>query len=270
MNLRISRRAAVLGAIALTATPSLTFAADSSLADIKARGVIRIGTSGSAPPYTGIDFTNQLAGYDIAWGKLIAEGLGVRVEWVKIDFRGLMMALQSGQVDALMSGIRITPEREKVFAFSRPYSYEATVAVAPTVHPGLTQFSDIAGHRVDVVAGSFQEQIARSTKGVTTISALPGASDVFMSLRTGHADVAVLGMSAIAHYLHVGNTDMVVIGQGAAPTPQGVVMRHDSLALKAAIDQVIDAKFADGTYHKLYLQYFQQEPPAVNVDVHKG
>lgn len=260
----MDRRTVLLGALALGAstgriTPAQ--AAGDVLAQVKARGVLRIGTSGSAPPYTGVDFTNKLTGYDIAWGNLIAQALGVRAEWVKIDFRGLMMALQSGQLDALMSGIRITPEREKVFAFSTPYSYEATVAVAPASHPGITSFKDIAGQRIDVVAGSFQEKVARATPGVTSVAALPSASDVFMSLRTGHADAAVLGMSAIAHYRHAGNTDMVVIGEGARPTPQGVVMRHDALALKAAIDKVIAEKVADGTYQKLYQQYFQQDPP---------
>jgi ABC-type amino acid transport substrate-binding protein len=260
----LTRRAAIGSGLCLLATrPGAALAAPDALARIKAAGVIRIGTSGSAPPYTGVDFADRLTGYDIAWGDLIAHSLEIRADWVKIDFRGLMLALQSGQVDALMSGIRITPAREKVFAFSIPYSYEATVAVAPVAHPGLSRFADIASHRIDVVAGSFQEQVARAVPGVTSIAALPSASDVFMSLRTGHADAAVLGMSAIAHYRHAGNTDMVVIGQGAAPTPQGIVMRLDEPSLKAAIDRVILAKIADGTYRDLYLQYFQQEPPVL-------
>lgn len=234
----------------------------STLEAIRKAGIIRIGTSGNAPPYTGVDFRNQLTGYDIAWGGLIADGLGVRLEWAKIDFRGLMPALQSGQVDALLSGIRITPARARVFGFSRPYSYEATVAVAPSGETGIHDFAGIAHHDVAVVAGSFQEQIARNTPGVTSIMALPGASDVFMSLRTGHAQVAVLGATSVAFYRSRGFDDMKLVGEGAEPTPQGVVLPHDDVALKAAIDSIIAAKFADGTYTRLYTQYFHMTPPS--------
>ena len=228
---------------------------------IKAAGKIRIGTSGNAPPYTGVDFRNTLTGYDIAWGGLIAAGLSVAPDWVKIDFRGLMPALQAGQVDALMSGIRITPQREAVFDFSRPYSYEATVAVTPVSNTTIHDFAGIAGRDVAVVAGSFQEQVVRATPGVVSIMALPGASDVFMSLRTGHAEVAVLGATSVAFYRSRGFSDMKVVGQGARPTPQGVVLPHDAADLKAAVDSIIDEKFADGTYLRLYSQYFHMQPP---------
>ena len=230
---------------------------------IRSAGRIRIGTSGNAPPYTGVDFRNTLTGYDIAWGDLIAHGLGVAPDWVKIDFRGLMAALQSGQVDALMSGIRITPQRSAVFDFSRPYSYEATVAAAPAGNSTIHNFAGIAGHDVAVVAGSFQEQVVRATPGVVSVMALPGASDVFMSLRTGHAEVAVLGATSVAFYRSRGFSDIKVVGQGASPTPQGIVLPHGAADLKAAIDPIIDAKFADGTYLKLYSQYFHMQPPSL-------
>lgn len=262
----LSRRvclSGLAGALLLPSWSGNAYASDDSLSSLKKAGSIRIGTSGSAPPYTGVDPHNQLTGYDIAWGNLIGAALGLHVDWVKSDFRGLMTALQAGQVDALMSGIRITPKRETVFAFSVPYSYEATVAVAPSTNTTLKSFADVAHHDVAVVAGSFQEQITRATPGVSSVMALPGASDVFMSLRTGHAEIAVLGMSAITHYQQAGNTDMRIVGEGAAPMAQGVVLRHDAIALKSAIDAVIKAKVADGTYDRLYWQYFHVAPPSV-------
>ncbi|WP_428374295.1 substrate-binding periplasmic protein [Lichenicoccus sp.] len=259
----LQRRRLLVGAAGLLVSGRAVRArASAGLLDaIRAAGRIRIGTSGNAPPYTGVDFRNTLTGYDIAWGELVAHGLGVAPDWVKIDFRGLMAALQAGQVDALMSGIRITPQRAAMFGFSRPYSYEATVAVAPAANSTIHDFAGIAGHDVAVVAGSFQEQIVRATPGVASVMALPGASDVFMSLRTGHAEVAVLGATSVAFYRSRGFSDIKVVGEGARPTPQGIVLPHGASDLKAAIDPIIDAKFEDGTYLKLYLQYFHMQPP---------
>ncbi|MGS0648401.1 substrate-binding periplasmic protein [Komagataeibacter melomenusus] len=240
------------------------WAGETELATLRSRGVIRIGTSGTSPPYTGIDFANNLTGYDIDWGNLIGKGLGLRVEWAKIDFRGLMIALQSGQVDALMSGIRITPERTQSFTFSRPYAYDETVAVVGSADTSIHDFAGIAGHQIAVVAGSYQEQVARAIPGATSVMALPSAGDVFMSLRTGHADVAVLGMSAISYYRKSGHDDFKVVATGAQATPQGVVFRKGADDLKAAVDAIIDEKIRDGTYARLYTQYFGIAPPPVD------
>ena len=66
------------------------------LAQIRARGSLLIGTSGTAPPNTWVNKQNQLVGYDIDWGTLIGAELNLPVRWVKVDFRGLMPALSSG------------------------------------------------------------------------------------------------------------------------------------------------------------------------------
>ncbi len=47
------------------------------LAQIRARGELRIGTSGTAPPNTWVNARNELVGYDIDWGSMIGRELGL-------------------------------------------------------------------------------------------------------------------------------------------------------------------------------------------------
>src|SRR5579863_512310 len=102
-----------------------------SLPTIRRRGYLRIGTSGTAPPNTWVNAHNELTGYDIDWGKLIGHALGLPIHWVREDFLGLLPALAAGQLDLVMSGVRIRPQLQTIFLFSRPYSYERMAAVVP-------------------------------------------------------------------------------------------------------------------------------------------
>ena len=47
--------------------------------------------------------------------------MGKKVEWIDIDFKGLIPALQAGRADIAVSAIYITPERSRVVDFTDPY-----------------------------------------------------------------------------------------------------------------------------------------------------
>jgi ABC-type amino acid transport substrate-binding protein len=235
------------------------------LAQIRARGYLKIGTSGTAPPNTWVDAQNQLQGYDIDWGRMIGAELQLPVRWVKVDFRGLMPALASGQLDMVITGVRIREQLKQVFQFSEPYAYERMVAVVKKGDASMQRLEDIRGRSVGVVAASFQEDTVKRMGGYRELLMLPSGSDVFLSLHTGHVDVAVVGLTAAIHYLKArakaGHEDVRIVSAGGQVNAQGIVMPKTALALKAAVDRVVARCRADGTYLALYRKNFGIDPP---------
>src|SRR5689334_18071501 len=148
-------------------------AAAGDLAQARSRGVLHIGTSGTAVPYSYVDTRNELTGFDIDWGNLVGKDLGLPVRWIKIDFRGLFPALQSGQLDIVISGVRIRPDLQKTFLFSTPYSHELTVAVVKEGNTTVRSAGDLTGLRVAAVAASFQEDYAKRMGGYRELLSLP-------------------------------------------------------------------------------------------------
>lgn len=236
-----------------------SFAQAQDLPQIRARGVLIIGTSGTAPPNTWVDKKNQLQGYDIDWGRMIGAELNLPVKWVKVDFRGLMPALSSGQLDMVITGVRIRDSLKKVFLFSEPYAYETMVGVVKRTDP-MKSLSDLKGRSVGVVAASFQEDVMKQTGGYKELLSMPSGSDVFLSLHTGHVDVAITGMTAAVHYLKSGRDDVRIVNDGRV-NAQGIVMQKTAHELKAAVDRLVARNRADGTYLALYKKNFGISPP---------
>ena len=67
-------------------------------------------------------------GYDVYMAKLIAQKMGKTLEIVKIDWDGLLPALTSGKIDAIIAGMSATEERRKAIDFTDNY-YTSNIVV---------------------------------------------------------------------------------------------------------------------------------------------
>jgi cyclohexadienyl dehydratase len=107
--------AAALFSTAQSAEPS-------RLDAVRARGVIRIGTTGDYFPYTFRDLeTGGFKGYDIEVAKALAQDMGVKLEFVQTTWPTLVAGLSAGKYDLAAAGITVTPERRQVADFSTAY-----------------------------------------------------------------------------------------------------------------------------------------------------
>jgi polar amino acid transport system substrate-binding protein len=88
---------------------------------IMKKGELVVGTSGQQPPMTVTTKSGEIIGMDIDLAKAMAEGLGVKVKFAKMPFAELLPALEAGKVDMVISGMTITPARNRNVAFVGPY-----------------------------------------------------------------------------------------------------------------------------------------------------
>ena len=89
----------------------------------------RVGLECGYPPFnwTQIDDSNggikidggqeYAGGYDVEIAKRIAEGLGRKLVIVKTEWDGLVPALTSGKIDAIIAGMSPTAERKETIDF---------------------------------------------------------------------------------------------------------------------------------------------------------
>jgi polar amino acid transport system substrate-binding protein len=91
------------------------------LARIHAQRELAVGTAASMPPLNMTTRRGEVIGLDIDLARAMAEALKVRLRLVTIPFPDLLPALEAGKVDAVISGMTITPERSLRAAFVGPY-----------------------------------------------------------------------------------------------------------------------------------------------------
>lgn len=84
------------------------------------RPVLRVGVAPDYPPVV-YEQDGEIVGIEADLARLIGTSLGRRIEFARLPFTELIPALERGEVDVLMSGLSITPERAERVAFTDPY-----------------------------------------------------------------------------------------------------------------------------------------------------
>ena len=82
--------------------------------------VIVMGTNAGFKPFE-YKNGNEIVGFDVDIAKEIAKKTNKTLKIEDMSFDGLLPALNSGQVDMVIAGMSVTPEREKNALFSKSY-----------------------------------------------------------------------------------------------------------------------------------------------------
>ena len=106
----------------LSAADSEDSAETGSLAEIRERGVLRVGTAGDYQPMSFLDpETNTYAGFDAELAEDLAASMGVEIEYVPTSWPTLMEDTRAGKFDLAICGITITDARREQALMSEGY-----------------------------------------------------------------------------------------------------------------------------------------------------
>lgn len=136
-----------------------------AMSKIVKSGQLVLGTSGNQPPMTMLDENGKPEGFDVDLADLMAQALGVKLVTKQFDFNKLLGALESGEVDVVISNMTINPSRNMRVAFVGPYMTSGKCLI--TKKENLAQADDteelnIPDMNMVALKGSTSEDIIRS------------------------------------------------------------------------------------------------------------
>ena len=100
------------------------------MAKIQAAGPLIGGITDFAPmDYK--DDAGEWIGFDADMAKIVAEKLGVEVEFIEIDWSNKILELDSGSIDVVWNGMTLTNEVMNAMECTVPYCNNAQVVVLP-------------------------------------------------------------------------------------------------------------------------------------------
>ncbi len=112
----------LLGACQLLSTSGGASAPGNARLDrILESGELRVGLSGNQPPLNMKNKSGEIIGLEVDLLDALAISMGLETRLVAMPFGDLLPALEKGEVDLVMSGMTITPERNARVAFVGPY-----------------------------------------------------------------------------------------------------------------------------------------------------
>jgi ABC-type amino acid transport substrate-binding protein len=231
------------------------------LPEIVKRGHMVAATSGNLPPVSFLNDKNELVGYDIEVGKFIAKHIGVKLDLVRLDWKGILPGLQTGRFDAVFSNVNVTPERKEIFDYSIPYSRSAVVVVARANIADITGPTDLKGRSVGAISGGMDGEIpARAIEkehgSFKTFKGYAGYAEMFADMEIGRIDAAVAPDTAAANFIKDKPGVAKIVGKPYVVRYVGVPMQKNSPQLKAKMDEAIRAMRKDGLLDRWAKQYF--------------
>ena len=88
---------------------------------IQKKGELVVGITGNQPPLNATTRDGKIIGLDADIATMIAKNMKVKIKFTPMPFAKLLPALEAGQVDMVISGMTVTPERNLKVAYVGPY-----------------------------------------------------------------------------------------------------------------------------------------------------
>lgn len=195
--------AAMMTALVLAACGSDDADTSSSSEDGEASGdVLKVGMEAGYPPFNWtqqddsngavkIDGSSEYAGgYDVEIAKKVAEGLGKELVIVKMAWDGLVPALQSGVVDAIIAGMSPTEERKESIDFTENYYTSDFVIVVKkgSAFENAKTLADFEGAKITSQLGTTNYEVIKQIPNVQLQTAMEDFSAMRVAVQSGVID----------------------------------------------------------------------------------
>lgn len=262
-NRRNALQAAAAAAL-IACMPGLALAEGGSVADIKARGQLTVGTEAAYEPYEFVE-NGVVVGYGREILEHMAAKLGVKLVQLNLPFQGLLPGLLSRKFDFVATSVGITEERAKRFAFSQPVGIVHAMLIVNASNKSIATMEDVAGKTVGTQMGSqaqpmvqeFDRQMkAKSGKGFAEIKLFQAYPDVSVALSNGTLDIGVIPSNVLAVQMRRQPGAFKAIGAVGEPRLLAWVANPQDAEIRSFINQTLDEMRASGKLAALQKKWF--------------
>ena len=212
---------------------------------VKEKGTLVVGITDFAP----MDYKNdsgEWVGFDADMAKAFAESLGVKVEFVEIDWDNKVLELDGKSIDCVWNGMTLTDEVTSAMECSNAYCNNAQVVIVPSdVADQYQTVESCAALTFAVEAGSAgKAEVEALGYNFTEVKA---QSDALMEVAAGTSDAAVIDALMAAAMVGEGTSyENLTYTCGLNSEEYGVGFRTGS-DLADALNAFFAAAYADGS-----------------------
>jgi cyclohexadienyl dehydratase len=224
----VKKLSILAAAAAMIAISAPSHAQDSALKKILETGVLKFGTTGDWNPMSIRDAASgDYKGFDIDIATELANDLGVKLEFVKTDWKTLVNGVIAGQYD-ITSSASLNPGRAKVAGYSESYFELASVPITHKETLGkFNDWDDInkAGVTVATTSGTVQEPLVKRIFPNATIKVVEAPARDFQEVLAKRADVHVTSNVEAATLVEkYSQLAIIPVKEPVAPTPVAMLM----------------------------------------------
>ncbi len=223
---------------------------------------LRVGVSPVFPPMV-FKQGKELAGVEVDLARAFGEKLGRKVVFVELPWAEQIEALRDGRTDIIMSSMSITPARQYVIDFSRPYLVVGQMALVrrEDQHRYMLGFPPRLPGTVGVLkatTGEFlvQRDFPQARRKVFTVEA-----DAVKALKKERIDLFVADSTLIWYLAGLNASE----GLGVAPCTLSEeqlawAVRKGDDKLRAAANDFVQKGSQEGAFNRIFRRWMAISP----------
>ena len=219
--------------------------AETDMEYVKNKGVLVVGIT-DFEPMDYKDENGEWIGFDADMANAFGEYLGVKVEFVEIDWDNKVLELNGKSIDCVWNGMTLTDAVKEAMETSNAYANNAQVVILPAAKANdYADVAALAGLSFAVEAGSAGE--AEIDALGYSKNSLQSQADALLEVKAGTSDAAVIDALMAAAMVGEG-TDYANLTYTFSLNSEeyGVGFRKGS-DLAAALNEFMAAAYADGS-----------------------
>ena len=242
---------------------------ESDLAYVKDKGTMTIGITLFAPmDYE--DENGELIGFDKELGDAVCEKLGIKADFVEINWDSKEVELNSKNIDCIWNGMCITEDRKKNMSVSDPYLKNTQALVmkkdkADSILAnidGITLVAEQGSTGEGKITGDIEDDdtVVVSAKDFfagANYTAVDSMAKALMEVKSGTADAALVDSVCALAMTGEGTdySDLVCnMDNNFGDQEYGIAFRKGS-DITVAVNAAINELYEDGTVQKIAEKY---------------
>ena len=232
---------------------------------VVAAKVYVVGTDAAYAPFESQNEKGEIVGFDIDVVKAAAQKAGIEVKFLNTPCEGIFNSVLQGDRDLLVSSITITPERQQTLDFSTPY-FDAQQLIAVKSDSKIAKFDDLKKLKVGVQNGTTGDEVITKLQGKDSpnVKRFESTPLALKEMEGGGVDAVVADNGVVVHYVNNNPASKfkTIADTSFASEQYGIAVKKGNTELLAKINQGLAGIKDDGTYAKIYAQYFGAAPAA--------
>lgn len=263
------------------ATTTTAFAADSTMAKLKAKGKITIGTKFDQPLF-GLKnpTTNEVEGFDVEIGKLLAQGIfgsdiKGKVDFVETTSKVREDSIEQGKVDIVIATYTINDTRKQRVDFAGPYYTAGQDILVKKADTAIKSVDDLNGKKVCSVQGStsIQNVQAKAPQADLSIS-FDKYSLCVEALLDGRVQAVTTDNIILLGFVNDQPDKVKLVNNPFTTEPYGIGLKKGDTTFRNWINDELEKFAKDGSYDKAWKatagKTGQPTPPAPVPDRYAG
>jgi polar amino acid transport system substrate-binding protein len=222
-----------------------------------------VGMEMAYPPFEMRGPDNQPDGISVRMAEDLAASLGRPLELRDVEWNGIIPALQSGKIDAIISSMTRTPEREAAIAFSDGYVTNG-LCMLVAKDSALQSVADLKPgvHKVAVKMATTGHQWARAEMPALQLITLDDAASCALEVVQGKADAFIYDQISIYQYWKNFEEKTRPILQPIREETWAIGLRQGDTELRGRVNSFLSDYRAKGKFDELAGRYMAEQKAA--------